>query len=176
MVATYYKMPDGKIATQSGVPVTMTQAEFEDCCCGGPAPCDVCQENQDSTMTWTVSDAGECDAGCADAAVIGVPWDTFGTVGDSYCWWRWDFEDVPPPGNYQTILLQYYHGTGVWTGSAMAGYGLGISIWLRSPITGVACGEDGQLSGSFALDGMDMSGDGMYNCEGCTLNVTIVPT
>ena len=172
MVATYYKMPDGKIATQSGVPVTMTQAEFEDCCCGGPAPCDVCQEDQTSTLTLTVSDPGECDAGCADAAVVGITWASVGTVGN-FCFWRWD--DNLFEHNYQVVQISYYPGTGVWLATAEAGSGPGsISAWARSPITGVTCNADGQLTGSFSLDGLDLSGEGNYDCSGCTLNITIV--
>jgi len=148
-----------------------------DCCEPPPsAPCDVCQETQTSTLTLTVSDAEACDAGCADAAQVGVPWYGYGTVGSSYCWWRWAYTDAPPPGNYQELLIQYYPATGVWLASASAGSGLGISSWARNPITGVTCNPGGQLSGSFSLDGLDMSGDEMYDCSGCTLNVTIVPT
>lgn len=29
-----YRMPNNKIATQNGLPVLLTQQEFEDCCCG----------------------------------------------------------------------------------------------------------------------------------------------
>jgi len=171
MVATYYKMPDGKIATQSGVPVTMTQAEFEDCCCGGPAPCDVCQEDQTSTLTLTVS--GTCDdqSDCEEAAIVGLPYTSKGTVGESYCYWIWSTAG----DNHQGVLLQYYPGTGTWLASAESGLELDITTWARNPITGVTCNGSGQLTGSFQLDGIDNSGMGAWDCSGCTMTITIVP-
>ena len=170
MVDTLYIMPDGTVATQGGAPVLLDQADFEDCCCGS-APCDVCQEAQTSTMTLTVT--GDCtDQGdCEDAAVVGLPYESKGTVGDSYCYWYW--LTIEPQRH---VLVQYYPSTGTWLASAESGSGLGISSWARNPITGLTCNAGGQLSGSFSLDGIDSSGDGLYDCSGCTLTCTIVPT
>ena len=50
-MAVPYIMPSGKPALQDGnIVMAMSEEDFEDCCCGS-APCDVCQEDQASTLT-----------------------------------------------------------------------------------------------------------------------------
>jgi hypothetical protein len=143
------------------------------CCCGGlyqltPCTCDpcgtCCHMDQDTAM---VAAAGGCDVGCDTAGGSYVPTATSST--ETTCSWHYDGPLVGLPGGRWGMIITYNRSTGVWSVLIACPPG-GAYFMYESAVTGIYCGDDGKLAGSFTVAGISGL---LSDCTGCSASVNL---
>jgi len=140
------------------------------CCCGGGGeiePCTDCAGEQPTIPQANVSVYGSClDDFCYTADDGDYTWQDFDT-DTNYCYWRWRGPLVS--GNiYWWLEIRYYTTDGHY--EAMLGRGTNSpteEYYVNTNITTIQCESDGNLSGSFTVNG------NLNPCIGCSVDITL---
>jgi hypothetical protein len=129
-------------------------------------PCDLCLSTNQNTATVTAS--GSCGYGCDTAGGSYVP--VSATSYEASCIWQYDGPLVGLPGGRWGLTIRYERGPGVWAAGVDCPPGGAYFMYYGYGITGIRCGIDGKLAGSFTIPGI---GALLADCTGCTATVNL---
>ena len=142
-------------------------------------PCDGCYHTSHTDAVVTVDGACAGDCNAAGTYSYAARYRDEG----NYCWTSWKCKNGT--GTFYLYVL-YDIVADQW--KARLGCSSPVSQYGTAPasnpgsyywqdVDGIACRECDpsgyQLTGSFSLDGIDLSGSGGEDCSGCTANVTL---